>query len=102
MRKGAGKKTAEWISITSRTHSHPAARPVQPGGKGVIVMDLDKGDSLAGAIVTAQPNVMFELKGGRKLSIKDAGLQDYFGKRARKGKLLGLKRKGEVSGFSVA
>jgi hypothetical protein len=29
-------------------------------------------------------------------------LQDYFGKRARKGKLLGLKRKGEISGFTVA
>ena len=71
------------------------------GGKGVIVMELEKDDTMVGAVVVGQPTVTVVVDGGREqvLTIKEAELQTFFGKRARKGRALTLKRKTFVSGI---
>lgn len=61
------------------------------GGKGVIVMGLAEGDSLAAAAVINQPEVTITaMAGTREQQIKLSGkaLQEYFGARARGGKAL--------------
>jgi topoisomerase-4 subunit A len=61
------------------------------GGKGVIVMGLAEGDSLAAAAVINQPEMtVTAMAGAREQQIKLSGkaLQEYFGMRARGGKAL--------------
>ncbi len=66
------------------------------GGKGVIVMGLAEGDSLATAKVINQPEIQITgMAGTREQQIKLSGkaLQEYFGMRARGGKPLPSKLK---------
>jgi topoisomerase-4 subunit A len=66
------------------------------GGKGVIVMGLAEGDSLAAATVINQPELKITgMAGAREQQLKLSGesLQEYFGMRARGGKMLPSKLK---------
>jgi topoisomerase IV subunit A len=63
------------------------------GGKGVIVMGLDEDEQLIGAVVLPQNTLLMVSgigRGGKAVEVKltPSQLQDYLGKRARKGKLL--------------
>ena len=66
------------------------------GGKGVIIMGLAEGDSLAAVAVINQPEMKITgMAGTREQQIKLSGktLQEYFGMRARGGKVLPSKLK---------
>ena len=66
------------------------------GGKGVIVMGLAEGDTLAAAKVINQPDVtIFGMVGTKeqKVHLSGNGLQEFFGARARGGKNLPMKMK---------
>jgi len=66
------------------------------GGKGVIVMGLAEGDSLAAARVINQPELkVIGMVGAKEQQVKLSGngLQEYFGARARGGKNLPMKIK---------
>jgi topoisomerase-4 subunit A len=66
------------------------------GGKGVIVMGLAEGDSLAAARVINQPELkVIGMVGSKEQQVKLSGngLQEYFGARARGGKNLPTKMK---------
>ena len=66
------------------------------GGKGVIIMGLAEGDTLAATQVIYKPELkVVGLVGSKEQQIKltGAGLQEYFGARARGGKTLPLKMK---------
>ena len=66
------------------------------GGKGVIIMGLAEGDTLATAKVINHPNItIFGMVGSReqKVHLSGNGLQEYFGARARGGKNLPNKMK---------
>jgi topoisomerase-4 subunit A len=66
------------------------------GGKGVIIMGLAEGDTLAATQVIYQPELKIIGMVGSKeqqLKLTGAGLQEYFGARARGGKNLPMKLK---------
>jgi len=66
------------------------------GGKGVIIMGLAEGDSLAATQVIHQPELKITGMVGSKeqqLKLTGNGLQEYFGARARGGKNLPMKMK---------
>jgi topoisomerase IV subunit A len=71
-------------------------KQLSAGGKGVIVMGLAEGDSLAAVAVINQPEIQISgMAGSREQQIKLTGktLQEYFGMRARGGKVLPSKLK---------
>ncbi len=64
-------------------------KPLQGGGRGMMLMDLRAGDELAGCRVIDQPSLTLTGMAGSKpqqLAIEGADLQHYFGQRARAGK----------------
>ena len=66
------------------------------GGKGVIIMGLAEGDTLAVAQIINQPELkVIGMVGSKEQQVKLSGngLQEYFGARARGGKNLPMKRK---------
>ena len=71
-------------------------KQLSAGGKGVIVMGLAEGDSLAAVAVINQPEIQISgMAGSREQQTKLTGktLQEYFGMRARGGKMLPSKLK---------
>ncbi len=66
------------------------------GGKGVILMGLAEGDTLVSAKVIDQPDITITGLAGTKqqqVHLHGNGLQEYFGARARGGKMLPVKIK---------
>jgi len=66
------------------------------GGKGVIIMGLAEGDSLAATKIINQPELkVIGMVGSKEQQVKLSGngLQEYFGARARGGKNLPMKMK---------
>ncbi len=71
-------------------------KPLQGGGKGMMLMDLKGDDELVGCRVINQPSVTLHGTSGSKtqqLVIENADLHNYFGQRARAGKAVETKLK---------
>ncbi len=71
-------------------------KPLQGGGKGMMLMDLKAGDELAGCRVIGQPSLALSGMAGSKpqqLVIEGEELQHYFSQRARAGKAVETKLK---------
>ncbi|MDH4216591.1 MAG: DNA topoisomerase IV subunit A, partial [Gallionella sp.] len=69
---------------------------LQGGGKGMMLIDLKEGDELAGCTVVNQPEVTLSGTSGsrvQQLQIGRKELQNYFGQRARAGKVVETKQK---------
>jgi topoisomerase-4 subunit A len=75
------------------------------GGRGLIVMGLEEGDSLAAVIVTNKSKLIVtaQAEKGREqvIRLSDADLQTHLGKRARMGKMLPLKPKSSVTQVTI-
>jgi topoisomerase-4 subunit A len=71
------------------------------GGRGVLAMSLEKGDTLIATLVTGHDGVRVKTvgRGGKEsfYSIPEKEMLGYIGKRARKGKSLPIKAK--AAGF---
>jgi topoisomerase-4 subunit A len=76
------------------------------GGKGLIVMGLEEGDQLASLIVAVKSKitVVAQSASGREqlIRLSEADLLTHLGKRARMGKMLGLKAKSSVTQLKCA
>jgi topoisomerase-4 subunit A len=71
-------------------------KPLQGGGKGMMLMDLKAGDELAGCRVINQPSVTLNGMSGSKvqqLVLENDALQSYFSQRARAGRAVETKLK---------
>ena len=69
---------------------------LQGGGKGMMLIDLKEGDELASCRVVNQPEITLSGTAGSKvqqLKIEGEDLQNYFGPRARAGKMVETKLK---------
>lgn len=69
---------------------------LQGGGKGMMLIDLKEGDELTGCTVVNQPEVTLNGTAGsrvQQLKINGKELQNYFGQRARTGKVVETKLK---------
>jgi topoisomerase IV subunit A len=70
---------------------------LQGGGKGMMLIDLKKGDELTSCTVVNEPQLTLTGMAGSKvqqLQIGGKELKDYFGARARAGKVVETKLKG--------
>ena len=75
------------------------------GGKGLIVMGLEEGDTLAAILVECKAKLLVTTRtdAGREqqLRVSENDLQSHFGKRARMGKMLPLKVKTYVISIAL-
>lgn len=63
------------------------------GGKGMMLLDLKEGDELVGVSVINTPELVISGSKDQKIKLVNDKLQEFFGKRARAGKVLESKQK---------